>query len=1635
MADLQETIYGFWETINDKSWPLLDALRIGDFFDEHNIPPVLFPIAIVLVAILLLLALGSGGPSGPDVRCGDGICHSLDNETYVNCPQDCPPPEGAGKQVKVRMNAMPSCELTVKLYSQDGELLNTQRGTKREFAFDGIDQDSAYAEIFGLSSQSQRTPGVSLGANEPVIQVTLGAGICESQQPQNGVLRLTVRDDSTGDPLNGVTVSISEVENGYEVNRPVSNAIVNGLRDFPLPHSKSYVINAEKDGYRPFDGSGEPIRVPSDTPASKAISLTPQPVTDPGTPGTPDTGDLEVCVTDDSAPVTSGMITVQGVSDSTFLIAGDLSDADPSMEPSGTGCLVFENLPAGKLVAVSMPNAPAGCIPIAQPSSIEILAARRQLIRLELECQPDDVAYLKVKVIDKNGRPITQNSTITVWTENADLIPGSGLANSLAMGSGDYTEEITVPTDESIYVWARGLPLGYLDHKTSLMELDSGEHRALTIDLNYTEPPATESLNFSFEGLSIPAHVPVDASFPVIVNKILFGETELTGTTATLEVTFSGSQCAVVYDGMWRANCTAPPTTGEANLIVSIDHEGKTASRSMPIEVRRYASGAGTIAVVPLFSTSEDPPMTLFYEILFNGEPISELAGQDLELQYLDSPSAHSGGLGELEWDGEFWTLEADVPFKGEYEIQMGLEIFDNGTFYTSTHRTTFSAKSHSSALSAEVYLNKDILEVSESFMVQVLLSFRNKAIEGLDILEMYMDGTFYTVPWDRARKLYILQLSAPSNELCVTLLDFIINGDKLEEQKTIHVLDTAKTKSAICPLDRQAACDSVEDVRKCVFDQNSRTSYYPEQQLRACIISGCPYAVLERCPTQNKGDLAMDCMLDEDDVMLAEEFMSIVSSQADRNKASECLDMDNDADVDADDLICLKNLAARKWHGDVGREGAVGSQGICPTPMNGGFCFDIDTDTPLPGDMVADGRINKEDEEIMKKVIGAVSAGVTPTEEILSAADFNQDGTVNSADMDCLKKFYVINFETGDIMSSSGTIPASCLAIFNLQCTGTRGDMNADGEVSEVDYVIVQLIANGQLTGYSNSTIECADVNDDGIVNEDDVLCMRAFLTGDRLNWLVCLDCEENMPPDAYGAEICADGLDNDCDGEIDPPELCSCNPNTPCDMKRDADGGTSPGVSDGNYMVCRDLSWDHTGYRWVSKGQLTCDQSRQCETIECDGSSKTCSGASTRSGKWYSGGLPEEICGDGWDNDCEGGDEACDIDDEDDGCGCLYVYSISDDGSSLDHLAYPFSVLPSWEEYSYGTMRSLSPASDGTLRLRLSEELPEISYVNNVRLLAVDHPSNVEVMPDADGNLHTLQDKRPVTSCVTEDGSDCTSLVESEGSGEYLLALEEVQKSELDDIYDELVLTFEKPESAKGAKIILRGRESGLITFIWWSMLERIGRNNMDEFLSGLEGDSLVSALFERAADQKAKVSIGVWDGSAWRYLASEYLAFSKHGNMGEILIPVNGLPHSRELKIKLVYAVGTFAIDYAAADYSDDLPLEATELELKSAIKSGRDVIALLGDNDDLHLNLVEGEQADLIFSDPPETPDLERTYVIGVSGHYTYDISAERELTDGTAAWVAKLLLDDEYLLDYALANYPRGKARFFSEVYN
>lgn len=1177
---------GIWASINDKCWPLVEKLHLSEIFEKFHLPPVLLPLCLILLLLFLLFAFSGGAPAA---NCGDGVCSPSLNESITSCPADCagaePAEEPSFRRLTVMLSDIPTCPLRLRLYDSEGKQVASQRKQDSTFTFDGIDVVSVSVNAEGPYGETRTTPQISLDEVETTTDFEIPDSMCEAPRSSNGVLRVSITDRSTGDPLNGVSVSIAETQNGQILNYVIHDNIINGMRDFTLPHSKYYAIYAQKEGYVGYDGTGEEILVPDDRPASKTIELV---------PSGPGTGELEVCATSEEGPLTSGLIVIQELSGN-LMLTGGIARADPDTEPS-PGCYVFKDITAGKIISASMPSPPAGCVPaVGEPPTTTIEAGSRNMLEIAVDCEPSGIGYLKVKVTGKGGAILTGNSTITVWTSTSELVPGKGLANSLAVGAGGYTEEVQVPAEATLYVWVRGLPLGYLDYKSQGFMLTGGEHKALELALNYTPAPLV-SKDFSFIGVSSPLQVAQNSTFEVLVDRIIYAGTDLDDSTVEVTAAIGGNDCTVSYDVNWELDCMAPALVGQYNVTIKADHSGVSGTYAVPIKVLEYRPGMGLLTLRSVLSPYGTPPLDLYYEILFNGTPVTSLTAQDITMEYADSPGAYPGEVSELVLaENGYWMMSADVPYKGDYRLEIYIQTATRGALYDSNYAVSFTTTANSEKLKAEPHLSKTILATAESFRTDVTLTFGDRMAYGLEIFEAYLGNGFYTLNWNPATQLYTLQMAALPYEICTAKMRFVVKDAEVGEPVVLQVVDLSKSKAGTCPLDLEGTCSNIEEVRRCVYNSNTKAAFYPPEQLSACVVSGCGIAPLAQCPSSNTGDLDLDCRLEEPDIVLMEQYLQTISSMTERNALADCMDMDNDMDVDEEDLLCLRNVVATKWYGD--SIGMFSGQACGDGTMNGGFCFDIDTDSPIPGDIVETGNLDLDDEGVMGMIIDATKARVKPNEDLLAVADFNQDGRINNADLECLRAFKGVDFQTGELLQVPWAISKECMNIFNLECTTGRGDVNGDAKIDELDLIVVKLIADSRIPPVSNIAY-CADVNGDVTIDDNDVACIESYLTGDMERWTECLGCD--ITAGYYNDyEICNDGYDNDCDGKIDDVELCGCNEDTPCESTYDMDGGSSPGIADGNYKVCRKVSWSlgtsvrssvggTSEYTWVDASEI---------------------------------------------------------------------------------------------------------------------------------------------------------------------------------------------------------------------------------------------------------------------------------------------------------------------------------------------------------------------------------------------------------------------------------------------------------------
>jgi hypothetical protein len=294
--------------------------------------------------------------------------------------------------------------------------------------------------------------------------------------------------------------------------------------------------------------------------------------------------------------------------------------------------------------------------------------------------------------------------------------------------------------------------------------------------------------------------------------------------------------------------------------------------------------------------------------------------------------------------------------------------------------------------------------------------------------------------------------------------------------------------------------------------------------------------------------------------------------------------------------------------------------------------------------------------------------------------------------------------------------------------------------------------------------------------------------------------------------------------------------------------------------------------------------------------------------------------------------------------GGGCPYVYTWNGTRYVLDNNILPASEISNGadvEDY-YKLEQMLVPTYEGRrfsfYSLKISEFEHEHSYLDQVKLLAVDHPPDVNVAVSPYGEILTYSNPAPPISAMDDNGIDVLSQLNS---------LDEDYYQGYNGSY--VTLTFAPTDVSNGVKLVIR--EDGpfgpplLKCPVYVQVLNETGEWNT------------VATFHTRT------------------YWATDII------NMTSYLPDQEG-----NLKIRLCF-VSNDKIDYIGLDTTPQASIQVRQAPLLLAVHSVQgNVRALLTQSDQTYAELTPNEFIQLTFL-LPNNNNEERTFIFYSNGRYS------------------------------------------------
>jgi hypothetical protein len=296
-----------------------------------------------------------------------------------------------------------------------------------------------------------------------------------------------------------------------------------------------------------------------------------------------------------------------------------------------------------------------------------------------------------------------------------------------------------------------------------------------------------------------------------------------------------------------------------------------------------------------------------------------------------------------------------------------------------------------------------------------------------------------------------------------------------------------------------------------------------------------------------------------------------------------------------------------------------------------------------------------------------------------------------------------------------------------------------------------------------------------------------------------------------------------------------------------------------------------------------------------------------------------------------------------------CPFVYVWNGQQFIIDNNILPTSLKSNGtdvEDY-YKLEQILVPKYKGALfslyPLQICEFENEHSYIDQAKLLAVDHSPECKIAVTPNGEIVTYHQPSPPLSCIDNYGNDRLSeIINVDGNVSDPTTYFYGNKD------DYLILHFERV-NAEYAKLILR---------------------------SDMKCE-------DTSAYPPCCINVQVLKDGEWQtvaviapreYWATEAVDLSAYINVGQDLV------------VRLYWTM-PHRLDYVGLDTSPPDQIKITEASLIKATHSNQeDVTAKLLFNDQKYAELTPGEQINLTFVLPNKSPNKTRTFIFYTEGHY-------------------------------------------------
>lgn len=371
-----------------------------------------------------------------------------------------------------------------------------------------------------------------------------------------------------------------------------------------------------------------------------------------------------------------------------------------------------------------------------------------------------------------------------------------------------------------------------------------------------------------------------------------------------------------------------------------------------------------------------------------------------------------------------------------------------------------------------------------------------------------------------------------------------------------------------------------------------------------------------------------------------------------------------------------------------------------------------------------------------------------------------------------------------------------------------------------------------------------------------------------------------------------------------------------------------------------------------------------------------------------------------------------------------CPFVYSFDGREYVFDAEPYGGATCPGLQRTEWCGLEHLRPVG-GLYRIKVTNEVHETQYTDELKLIAVDHAPGTLIAADEVGVIHTFARIRPPERAWDQDGRSILRRVAAADQLFWLTPEEDLDPAKRTDLKEELTFEFAKPDDAQNVKLLFTGCNTLWASQMLRRFLELQGEGIGAHYRLLNENGSFRRALMawhERA--EMMMLQVKVETPSGWRQAATIFGGgpFAMENRVYRLDVSdISG----DTLRVRLTPPAGFWMIDRIAIGCSPDEPVRVMELAaVHGADSRGQAVLGLLEQTDGRYLVMPEiGDEALLTFSAPPLRRGAERSVLLKASGYYDIHLDSQGPPQAGL---LGRFREHPEAAIEYSLQEYLRWR---------